>query len=65
MNPRNVDAIAEELFAELVGDDPSLVQARLKLEEMKLWTAKYAADLNAKRIPGWGAGTAKNAMRII
>ena len=35
MNPRNVDIIAEELFAELVGDDPSLVQARLKLEEMK------------------------------
>lgn len=65
MNPRNVDAIAEELFAELKGDDYCLVQARLKLEEMKLWTAKYAADLIARKIRVKAEGTAKSAMRII
>ena len=65
MNLKNVDAIAEELFDELRGDDHSLVQARLKLEECKLWTAKYVADRNAMKPRVRAVGTARSAMRTI
>jgi len=65
MNPRNVDAIAEELFGELKGDDHSLYQARLKLEEVKLWAAKYVADRSATKSLAKAVGTARSAMQII